>query len=119
MRAAPLRAVGAALVAAVLPVAACGMGGDGPKTLSPAELSFAQEDYAGRLVATAGVVRRFGADQGATRLHLVLEDERQNRVELEGGGAERYVGRRVVVVGRFRFQEGSGRWIEVERIRPG
>jgi hypothetical protein len=102
-------------VALALLLAACG--DDGPTRLTPAELTFAQEDYAGKLVETGGIVRRFGAGEGATREHTVVEDQAENRVELEGGGAERFEGRSVIVVGRFRFEEGSGRRIEVEEIR--
>jgi hypothetical protein len=105
-------------VALALLLAACGGGGDArPARLTPAELTFAQEDYAGKLVETGGIVRRFGAREGATRVHMVVEDAAENRVELEGGGAERFEGRSVVVVGRFRFEEGTGRRIEVEAIR--
>ena len=33
-----------------------------------------QEDYDDRRVETTGVVRRFGAAEGATKLHYVVED---------------------------------------------
>jgi hypothetical protein len=90
--------------------------GSGPSRLTPADLTFAQEDYDGRSVETAGVVRRFGPEDGATRLHYVVEDKAANRVALVGGDPARYVDRSVVVIGRFRFAEDRGRRIEVERI---
>ena len=88
----------------------------GPADLTLAQLAFGQEDYDGELVRTAGVVRRFGPEDGATRLHFVVEDADANRVELRGGDPAAYEGRAVVVVGRFRFTEAEGRVIDVERI---
>ena len=44
------------LVALALLLAACG--DEGPTRLTPADLTFAQEDYAGKLVETGGTVRR-------------------------------------------------------------
>ena len=90
--------------------------GSGPADVTLAQLSFGQEDYDGERVRTGGVVRRFGPEDGATRLHYVIEDEASNRVELDGGDAARYEGRTVEVVGRFRFSETEGRVIDVERI---
>lgn len=104
------------LVLALL-LAGCGPDGPaGPVMLTPAELAFAQEDYAGELVETAGTVRRFGPEDGATRLHFVVEDPEQNRIQLDGGDPERFVGQPVVVVGRFRYADATGRHIEVEEI---
>lgn len=60
-------------------------GGSGPADLTLARLSFGQEDYDGEHVRTGGVVRRFGPEDGATRLHFVIEDADANRVELRGG----------------------------------
>jgi hypothetical protein len=84
-----------------------------------AELVADQDDYDGRRVETAGVVRRFGEADGATRLHYVVEDQQANRVAiLPNDVAEPHTGRQVVVVGLFRFSEGQGRSIEIERIEP-
>lgn len=110
----------AAAVAAVAWVATAPSGGDDePRDLTLSQLTGAQERHDGEWVRTEGVVRRFGAAEGATRLHYVVEDDVPNRVRLDGGDPARYVGRRVEVVGRFRFTEERGRSIEVERIEPG
>lgn len=109
----------AAWAAFLLVVAACGPGGgDGPARLTPAELSFAQEDYDGDLVETTGFVRRFGTEEGATRLHFVVEDEAANRIQLDGGSPGRFVGQAVTVTGRFRYADLTGRRLEVDTISP-
>lgn len=87
-----------------------------PERLTLGQLAFGQEDYDGRLVRTGGIVRRFGPEDGALRLHYVIEDESLNRVRLIGGDPAGSVGRAVQVVGRFRFTETTGRTIEVEQI---
>lgn len=98
------------------------LGGCGDKTQAPvratvAELVADQEGYDGRRVETAGLVRRFGAAEGATRLHYVVEDQQANRVAIIPNDiAERYTGQEVTVVGSFRFSEQEGRSIEIERI---
>ena len=93
---------------------------DKPKALvvaTVAELVTNQEGYDGRRVETTGIVRRFGAAEGATRLHYVVEDQQTNRVAiLPNDVAERYTGQEVTVVGSFRFTEQEGRSIEIERI---
>jgi hypothetical protein len=84
-----------------------------------AELVADQDDYDGRRVETTGVVRRFAEADGATRLHYVVEDQHANRVAIVPTDvAEPHTGRPVVVVGLFRFSEGQGRSIEIERIEP-
>ena len=94
-----------------------GRGSDGETARrTPGALTSAQEDYDGDRVRTVGVVRRFGPEDGATRLHFVVEDQDQNRVGLIGGDPARHVGRTVVVVGTFRFAPDLGRWIEVESL---
>lgn len=111
---------GAAVLLAALVVAALwlvsGCGGPAPARLTVAQLTFGQEDYDGREVRTAGVVRRFGAAEGATQLHYVVEDGAANRVKLLGGDVARYEGRTVEVVGRFHFSESAGRTLDVEEI---
>ena len=101
------------------------LGGCGDEPAAPvgatvAELVVNQEGYDGRRVETAGVVRRFGPADGATRLHYVVEDQLSNRVAIVPNDvAERYTGQPVTVVGSFRFSEQDGRTIEIERIdRP-
>lgn len=111
-----------AVLAIVVAAAAAGWlligdgSGGGVTSLTPGALTSAAEDYDGDRVRTAGVVRRFGPEDGATRLHFVIEDENQNRVGLIGGDPAAHIGRTVVVVGTFRFAPDRGRWIEVERI---
>lgn len=90
----------------------------GPARLSVAQLTENQETYDGRYVRTDGFVRRFGPEDGALRLHYVVEDHLFNRVKLDGADPAPFVGRAVEVVGRFRFTEGRGRVIEVERLAP-
>ena len=91
-----------------------------PVGATVAELVVNQEGYAGRRVETAGVVRRFGPAEGATRLHYVVEDQQSNRVAIVPDDvAQRYTGQEVTVVGSFRFSEQGGRSIEIERVdRP-
>ncbi|HKY76235.1 MAG TPA: hypothetical protein VJS45_08855 [Acidimicrobiia bacterium] len=90
----------------------------GPRRVSVAELTASQEAHDGRYVRTEGVVRRFGPEDGALRLHYVVEDDVANRVKLVGADPAPLVGRAVEVVGRFRFTEELGRFIEVERLAP-
>lgn len=90
-----------------------------PEQATLAELVGEQDDYDGRRVEAAGVVRRFGPEDGAARLHFVVEDHQKNRVALVPNDvAEPHVGKEVVVVGVFRFSEERGRRLEVERIEP-
>jgi hypothetical protein len=100
-------------------LAGCSNNSGRPVRASLAELVADQDDYDGRRVETAGVVRRFGEADGATRLHYVVEDQRANRVAIVPNEvAEPHTGRQVVVVGLFRFSEAQGRSIEIERIEP-
>jgi hypothetical protein len=121
VRAHPVLAV---LVVAAVAVAAAvlwrglGSGDSRPERLTLAQLAFGQEDYSGRWVRTGGVVERFGAAEGARRLHYVIADDADNRVRLVGIDAASYVGQSVEVVGRFRMTETFGRTLEVERIEP-
>lgn len=101
--------------AALLLAAACG-GEREPVTVPLSRLVAERESYEGRRVETRGTVEAFG-EEGATR-HYVVADARANRVQLlpEDAVAE-HVGREVIVVGEFGFDEQSGRFIWVERIR--
>jgi hypothetical protein len=90
---------------------------DGPVAATLVELMANQEAYDDRLVQTGGIVRRFGAAEGATRLHYVVEDGRANRVAIVPNHvAERYTGQEVTVAGVFHFNEQEGRTIEITRI---
>ncbi len=84
--------------------------------VNPEDLSDRQEELDGVTVETSGVVRRFD-DIGGT--YFVVEDDARNRVRVEP--AERFmdsVGDRVVVIGRFDWDEERGRRIEVTRVLP-
>jgi hypothetical protein len=81
-------------------------------------LTSAEERFDGDRVRTVGIIRRFGPEDGATRLHYVVEDDDQNRIGLTGGDPDRYVDRMVEVVGTFRFAPDVGRWLDVETIQP-
>jgi hypothetical protein len=97
--------------------AGCGDDPGTPVRVTLAELVAKQEDYEGRRVETAGVVRRFGEAEGATRLHYVVEDQQANRVALiPNEVAEPHAGHEVLVAGPFQFSERDGRTIEIERI---
>lgn len=88
----------------------------GPQEVSLATLADKQDDYRGVTVTTTGVVTRIGE---AGDLHYVLEDEKQNRVELlPGTSAADWVGEAVVVTGRFDFKETRGRVLTIETIGP-
>ena len=95
----------------------CGDERKAPVAATVAQLVTNQDGYDGRRVETAGIVRRFGAAEGATRLHYVVEDQQANRVAIVPNDvAKRYEGQEVTVVGSFRFTEQEGRSIEIERI---
>lgn len=95
----------------------CGDEPEAPVRATLVELVTNQEGYDGLSVKTSGVVRRFGAPQGTTRLHYVVEDEQANRVAIVPNDiAERYTGQAVTVSGVFRFSQQDGRSIEIERI---
>jgi hypothetical protein len=81
----------------------------------PSRLVAEQERYEGSNVRTRGTVEAFGEDADA--FHHVIEDDRSSRVQLlPNEGAKQFVGREVVVVGKFGFDEQNGRFIRVEGI---
>lgn len=87
-----------------------------PVTLE--SLAFDTEAHEGDEVVTMGTVVEFTEEDGATERHLVIEDERQNRVRLlPSAAAEPYIGADVQVTGRFSFDPGRGRILQVEEIR--
>jgi hypothetical protein len=68
-------------------------------------------------VTVRGTVVAFDAEDGASRRHIVVEDEASNRVELlPTSVAEPHVGRTVEVTGTFTFDPSRGRAIEVADI---
>ena len=103
---------------ALAAVAGCGPGA--PEELTLAELAFTAEDHDGSVVETVGVVREFTVEEhDALEDHFVIEDDAHNRVELVPHEAvEGFVDEQVRVVGRFTYDETSGRLLEVEDIAP-
>lgn len=111
-RARQLLTGGLLLVLALL--TACVNGQDRPIAVSLDELARQEASYDGKLVRTQGVVRSFERPR-----HYWIEDAGLQRVGLVPGDVVApLVDREVHVVGRFRFDERTGRVIEVERIEP-
>lgn len=104
----------ALLAATALLLAAACEREQGLVTVSLSRLVADQGSYERRRVETRGRVEAFG--EGAAR-HYVVEDARANRVQLlPEDAAAKYLGREVIVVGEFGFDEGMGRFIRVDRI---
>ena len=116
-----IRRIGAAALVAVGLLGACA----GPVDASLADLVFDTESYVGREVRVTGTVVAFDEADGALQRHIVIEDERNNRVQLEPiEAAEPHIGSQVEVTGRFRFDPSVGRILDVSEIselggRPG
>jgi hypothetical protein len=107
-----LRRAAAALPAAMV-LGACG----GPVGTTLEELTFDTASYEGRDVSVTGIVVEFDESDGALERHIVIEDSRNNRVQLEPlEVAEPFVGSAVEVTGAFRFDPSVGRILEVEDI---
>lgn len=103
------------MAAASLQTNACGPNEPEPSVVRLVELVAQQESYEGSYVLVRGTVRAFG--DAPAELHYVLEDMRANRVQLlPGSAAQGYVGHDVIVVGRFDFDEATGRLIRIETI---
>ncbi len=101
--------------ATALLVSACGSGAREAVTVPLIELVTEQDRYEGSDVRTRGRVETFGDDPDV--VHYVIEDDRSNRVQLlPTDVAKRFVGREVIVVGRFGFDDQRGRFIRVESI---
>jgi hypothetical protein len=102
------------LVAACLAVtlSACGT-----PTVSLSELALEAEQYDGHDVVAHGVVQEFGAADGATERHFVIQDAEATRVRLlPDEAAEPHVGSAVTVTGEFEFDPERGRLLHVEDI---
>ena len=81
-----------------------------------AELVNHTTTHDGQEVRTSGTVRRF-KDSATSTPYFVLEDVQHNRVKLDPtGGAERYVGRHIVVEGRFTYSDTKGQQLAVTGI---
>jgi hypothetical protein len=112
-------------VAVVLGIAtvlsACGSGGSGVTSASPAKLASNQEYYNGTAVRTEGRFRQFTDPDGST--YVVVEDAHANRVLIEPrSAAERFVGARVAVTGCFSASATSDRTLRawsIERTDGG
>ena len=99
-------------VALVALVALVGCVGDGPRSVTLAQLVAQQADYSGRSVQASGVLRRHDAP-----LHYWIEDDIYNRVALEStADLARWVGIRIIVRGTFHYAEDKGRWIDADNI---
>jgi|SRR5690606_9816762 hypothetical protein len=107
-----LRSGATALVVALL-LGACG----GPVRASLEDLVFDTDSYVGRDVTVSGTVVEFDESDGALQRHIVIEDVRNNRVQLEPiDVAEPFVGSLVEVTGGFRFDPTVGRILDVSEI---
>ena len=107
-------AVLVAVVTVVITATGCGHGGSGQTSL--AELVNHATTHDGQEVRTSGTVRRF-KDSATSTPYFVLEDAQHNRVKLDPArGAERYVGRHIVVEGRFTYSDTKGQQLAVTDI---
>lgn len=107
----------AALLTA-LGLAACGGGGgSGRQTAVLSDLAQNQEAYIGKTVSTSGSVERQRNTDGTP--YYVLTDAQQDLVGLwPPRRAKPYVGRSVVVTGRFEVDPTAGRVIRLQQIMP-
>jgi hypothetical protein len=100
------------VVAAAAP--ACSRHHHGPVDVTLSSLARYQESYQGELVRTRGVVRTFEASG-----HYWIEDSEPNRVAIEPVAlVAPLLGREVRVVGRFHFDDQTGRVIHIRDIGP-
>jgi len=97
------------LIVATSMLAACSGGHDEPVDLQLRDLVRFAQRYDGDLVTTTGVVHTFPNPR-----HYWIEDQDVNRVEIEPQSAVAdHVNQRVRVVGRFHYDRGQGRRLEV------
>ncbi len=86
-------------------------------TATVRQLWLSPEAYLGKRVATNGIVRIFLA--GTANEHFAVEQAGQHRVGLQGVERARLLSlldAEVAVEGVLRFEEGSGIYIQVERL---
>ena len=96
--------------------AGCALGSSAPSEVSLAELATQGDSVVGERLVVTGTVRMF-EPHGSFPRHYVLEDRQQHRVALVPGDlAADYVGREVIAVGRFEFDDTAGRLLRVETI---
>jgi hypothetical protein len=90
----------------------CSRRDDRPVDVTLSSLARYQEAYQGRLVRTQGVVRTYESSG-----QFWIEDSEPNRVALEPVGlVAPLLGKEVRVVGRFHFDERTGRLIHIKEI---
>jgi hypothetical protein len=96
------------------PALACSRHDDRPVDVTLSSLARYQEAYQGRLVRTEGVVRTYESSG-----QYWIEDNEPNRVALEPVHlVAPLLGQEVRVVGRFHFDDRTGRLIHIEKIAP-
>jgi hypothetical protein len=85
-----------------------------PAELTLAQLVAQQTTYSGRSVVVAGTLRSHPEP-----LHYWIEDDNDNRVELDyADDLAPMLGKRIAVRGRFLYDPESGRSIAVEYLSP-
>jgi hypothetical protein len=104
--------IGVMLVMASPALSACARHDDRPVDVTLSSLARYQEAYQGQLVRTQGVVRTFEPPR-----QYWIEDDEPNRVALEPVAlVAPLLGREISVVGRFHFDDRTGRVIRIERL---
>ncbi len=100
------------IVVIALPAPACSRHDDRPVDVTLSSLARYQEAYQGRLVRTQGVVRTYESSG-----QYWIEDTEPNRVALEPVPlVAPLLGKEVRVVGRFHFDDQTGRRIHIQEI---
>ena len=106
----------AAIAMGLLLLAACGQ----PSAVPLRSLAADSAAHDGEQVAVVGTVAEFTAGDAATKRHLVLQDNSQNRVQLVPlEAAEPHIGANVRITGRYSFDPERGRRLEIEEISEG
>lgn len=101
------------MILAIAPSApACSRHDDRPVDVTLSTLARYQEAYRGRLVRTQGIVRTYDSSG-----QYWIEDTEPNRVALEPVQlVAPLLGKEVRVVGRFHFDDQTGRLIHIQEI---
>lgn len=95
-----------------LALAACGAHDGRPADVPLATLAVQEDAYQNKTVRTQGIIRMFEPPR-----HYWIEDEYPNRVALEPEHlVADLVGQEVRVVGRFHFDDRTGRVIRIKEI---
>lgn len=109
--------LGLLVLALALALAGCR---GGPRAVPLDELAANPDAFDGQQISTVGRVRPIEDETDPGARHFVLEDKDFNRVLLlPADQAEEHAGAFVRVVGRFAFDETTGRRLDIEEIeRP-